>query len=97
MMTTLTTLVNIVMTFFTKTKTVQQEVKSTNADGQIELNKIEVQKNSLHWRNIMGTVFALVIAYNWLIVPIFDALGIVLIQVPISELIPLITIMLGGM
>ncbi|EIE3524213.1 TPA: hypothetical protein L7Z14_004073, partial [Salmonella enterica subsp. enterica serovar Senftenberg] len=42
--------------FFTKTKTIEQEVKSENAEGQIEVNKIEIEKTTIHWRNVLGLV-----------------------------------------
>ena len=84
------------MNFFMKTKTIEQEVKVTQEDGQIELNKQEINKTVFHWRNALGFVLTAVIAYNWIIVPIMDYFGVVLIQVPLGQLFQILLIMVGG-
>ncbi|AXU95884.1 hypothetical protein CI789_11945 [Erwinia persicina] len=84
------------MDFFIKTKTIEQEVKVTKEDGQIELNKHEIDKTGFHWRNALGFVLTAVIAYNWIIVPIMDYFGVVLIQVPLGQLFQILLIMVGG-
>lgn len=84
------------MDFFIKKKTVEQDVHTTNAEGQIEVNKEEIQKSTLHWRNFLGFVLTLIIFYNWIIVPVLDAFGIVVIQVPLGQLLQVLLIMVGG-
>jgi hypothetical protein len=37
--------------FFLKRKMIEQEVQKTNAEGQIETNKEEIEKSTVHWRN----------------------------------------------
>lgn len=84
------------MDFFIKRKTIQSDVEKTNAEGQIETNKEEIEKVSFHWRNTLGFVITLIILYNWIIVPVLDAFGIVVIQVPLGQLLQVLLIMVGG-
>lgn len=82
--------------FFIKKKSIEQEVKKTNSEGQIETNKEEIEKVTFHWRNALGFVLTLIILYNWIIVPVLDAFGIVVIQVPLGQLLQVLLIMVGG-
>ncbi|SJD92828.1 Uncharacterised protein [Shigella sonnei] len=82
--------------FFIKKKTIEQEVKKTNVEGQIETNKEEIEKVTFHWRNALGFVLTLIILYNWIIVPVLDAFGIIVIQVPLGQLLQVVLIMVGG-
>ncbi|WP_312282559.1 hypothetical protein [Pseudescherichia sp.] len=82
--------------FFLKKKTIEQEVTKTKSDGQIETNKEEIEKVTFHWRNALGFVITLIILYNWIIVPVLDAFGIVVIQVPLGQLLQVLLIMVGG-
>lgn len=82
--------------FFLKRKTIEQEVQKTNSEGQIETNKEEIEKVTFHWRNALGFVITLSILYNWIIVPVLDAFGIVVIQVPLGQLMQVLLIMVGG-
>ncbi|QEM90849.1 hypothetical protein FEI17_09410 [Kosakonia radicincitans] len=84
------------MDFFLKKKTIEQEVTTTKQDGQIEVNKEEIEKVSFHWRNALGFVITLIILYNWIIVPVLDAFGIAVIQVPLGQLMQVLLIMVGG-
>ncbi len=82
--------------FFIKRKTIQVDEEKTNVEGQIETNKEEIEKVTFHWRNALGFVLTLIILYNWIIVPILDAFGIVVIQVPLGQLLQVLLIMVGG-
>ncbi|UAK18533.1 hypothetical protein [Kluyvera sp. CRP] len=93
MLLSLIKLVTTAFRFFVKTKTIEKE---TSEEGQLEINKIEIQKNTLHWRNALGFVLTIIIAYNWLIVPVLDYFGIVVIQVPLGQLLQVLLIMVGG-
>ncbi|WP_445663080.1 3TM-type holin [Enterobacter soli] len=84
------------MNFFIKKKTVEQETKTNNSEGQIEVNKVEIEKSTVHWRNFLGFVISMIILYNWIIVPVLDYFGIVLIQVPLGQLMQVLLIMIGG-
>lgn len=85
------------MDFFIKKKTVEQEVVHTTAEGQVEVNKIEVEKNGIHWRNVLGLVLTLILLYSYLLIPAFDYFGIVLIQLPLEPIFRLLMVLLGGM
>lgn len=85
-------IIELIINFFIKRKDIEQ----TKLDGQFEVNKEEIQKNTLHWRNFLGFVLSLVILYNWIIVPVLDAFGIVVIQVPLGQLLQVLLIMVGG-
>lgn len=82
--------------FFLKRKKIEQEVQKTHAEGQIETNKEEIEKVAFHWRNALGFVITLIILYNWIIVPVLDAFGIVVIQVPLGQLMQVLLIMIGA-
>lgn len=82
--------------FFIKRKTIQVDEEKTNAEGQIETNKEEIVKVTFHWRNALGFVLTLIILYNWIIVPVLDAFGTVLIQVPLGQLLQVLLIMVGS-
>ena len=84
------------MDFFLKKKTMEKEVQKTNAEGQIEVNIEEIEKVRFHWRNALGFVLTLIILYNWIIVPVLDYFGIVVIQVPLGQLMQVLLIMVGG-
>lgn len=42
----ITKIIELGMGYFTKTKVIEKEVQVTNAEGQIETNKIEIEKSS---------------------------------------------------
>lgn len=84
------------LNFFLKRKTIEQEVQKTTTKEQIEINKAEIEKVTLHWRNALGFVITSIILYNWIIVPVLDAFGIVVIQVPLGQLLQVLLIMVGG-
>ena len=56
----------------------------------------EIEKLKFHWRNILGFVLTLIILYNWIIVPVLDAFGIVVIQVPLGQLLQVLLILVDG-
>lgn len=84
------------MDFFLKKNLIEKETVERNTEGQIETNKDEIAKVTFHWRNALGFVLTLIIFYNWIIVPLLGAFGIVLIQVPLGQLLQVLIIMVGG-
>lgn len=84
------------MGFFLKNKMIEKEAVQRNNEWQIETNKDEIEKVTFHWRNALGFVLTLIILYNWIVVPVLDAFGIVLIQVPLGQLLQVLLIMVGG-
>ncbi|MFG0800776.1 hypothetical protein [Leclercia sp. GLN_9] len=82
--------------FFIKRKTIQVDEEKTNSEGQIETYREEIEKITFHWRNALGFVLTLIILYNWIIVPVLDAFGVVVIQVPLGQLLQVLLILVGG-
>lgn len=82
--------------FFIKRKSIQVDEEKTNSEGQIETYREEIEKITFHWRNALGFVLTLIILYNWIIVPVLDAFGVVVIQVPLGQLLQVLLIMVGG-
>lgn len=95
MLITLIELAKSALGFFTKTKTIEKEVQTINAEGQLEITKMEVEKNSIHWRNVLGMVLTFVVAYSYIIIPIADFFGIALIQMPLEPIFRLLLVLLG--
>lgn len=84
------------MGFFLKKNIIEKEVVQKSTEGQIETNKEGIEKVIFHWRNALGFVLTLIILYNWIIVPVLDVFGIVVIQVPLGQLLQVLLIMVGG-
>lgn len=93
---TIIDLAKTAMGFFLKTKTVEKDSHQITQEGQIETNKEEIEKTTIHWRNFLGFVLATVVLWNWILVPVLDVFGIVVIQVPLGQLFQILLIMVGG-
>lgn len=74
--------------FFTKKQIIEKEIEKTNAEGQIEVNKIEIERVVLHWRNLLGMVLVLIL---------FSAyFGIFSIDLPLEPIFKLLMILVGA-
>ncbi|MGC0802085.1 hypothetical protein WKH50_19295 [Pantoea agglomerans] len=73
----------------------KDEVQADNTETANETNREEI-KAGMGWRNALGFVITSIIFYNWIIVPVLDAFGIVVIQVPLGQLLQVLLIMVGG-
>ncbi|MDU4226412.1 MAG: hypothetical protein E7I02_00185 [Klebsiella grimontii] len=95
MITTILELIKTGLSFFQKKQ--EKEVDSTIEKNKEtnETNREEFKKG-LTWRNALGFAITLIILYNWIIVPVLDAFGIVVIQVPLGQLLQVLLIMVGG-
>ncbi|EJG2384058.1 TPA: hypothetical protein ACK2W9_003799 [Klebsiella michiganensis] len=95
MITTILELIKTGLSFFQKKQ--EKEVDSTIEKNKEtnETNREEIKKG-LTWRNALGFAITLIILYNWIIVPVLDAFGIVVIQVPLGQLLQVLLIMVGG-
>ena len=82
--------------FFLKTKTVERDVHVDNEAGQIETTTEVVEKTTIHWKNILGVVLAMVILWNWIIVPVLGMFGLVVAVVPVDSLMKILMVMVGG-
>ena len=95
MITTILELIKTGLSFFQKKQ--EKEVDSTIEKNKEtnETNREEIKKG-LTWRNALGFAITLIILYNWIIVPVLDAFGIVVIQGPLGQLLQVLLIMVGG-
>ncbi|HDT5883423.1 hypothetical protein [Raoultella ornithinolytica] len=95
MITTILELIKTGLSFFQKKQ--EKEVDSTIEKNKEtnETNREEIKKG-LTWRNALGFAITLIILYNWIIVPVLDLFGIVVIQVPLGQLMQVLLIMVGG-
>ncbi|WP_312776592.1 hypothetical protein [Pseudescherichia sp.] len=64
--------------------------------AKVSIAKEEVEKVTFHWRNALGFMITLIILYNCIIIPVLDAFGILVIQVPLGQLLQVLLIMVGG-
>lgn len=76
----------------TTTKTVDDNapIKEVN-----ETNREEIKKG-LTWRNALGYICVVILAYSYIIIPIADYFGIALIQMPLGDIIRVIILLIGG-
>ncbi|EMN5860217.1 hypothetical protein RJ495_005112 [Pluralibacter gergoviae] len=98
-MITLATIIDLVKTgmgFFLKTKTVQQDSHQITQEGQIETNKEEIEKTTIHWRNFLGFVLATVVLWNWILVPLLGVFGVAIAAVPVQQIIQILLVMIGN-
>lgn len=95
MITTILELIKTGLSFFQKKQEKEIDVDLEKNKEANETNREEINKG-LTWRNALGFAITLIILYNWIIVPVLDAFGIVVIQVPLGQLLQVLLIMVGG-
>lgn len=95
MITTILELIKTGLFFFQKKQEKETDVDLEKNKEENETNREEIKKG-LTWRNALGFAITLIILYNWIIVPVLDAFGIVVIQVPLGQLLQVLLIMVGG-
>ncbi|EMM1616016.1 hypothetical protein AB6J97_000982 [Raoultella ornithinolytica] len=95
MITTILELIKTGLSFFQKKQEKEIDVDLEKNKEANETNREEIKKG-LTWRNALGFAITLIILYNWIIVPVLDAFGIVVIQVPLGQLLQVLLIMVGG-
>nr|WP_287855287.1 hypothetical protein [Klebsiella sp.] len=95
MITTILELIKTGFSFFQKKQENGINVNLKKIKEANETNREEIKKG-LTWRNALGFAITLIILYNWIIVPVLDAFGIVVIQVPLGQLLQVLLIMVGG-
>ncbi|MDQ1211450.1 hypothetical protein [Pantoea anthophila] len=72
-----------------------EELELEQSETVNETNREEI-KTGKGWRNFLGYVCAIIIAYNYIIVPILDYFGVVLFSFPLSDIIKIIVMLIGG-
>lgn len=60
-----------------------------------ETNREEI-KQGYSWRNALGYVCVVILAYSYVIVPLLDYFGIVVFQLPLGAIIRIIVLLLSG-
>ncbi|HBV7913898.1 MULTISPECIES: hypothetical protein [Klebsiella pneumoniae complex] len=95
MITAILELIKTGFSFFQKKQEKEIDVDLEKNKEANETNREEIKKG-LTWRNALGFAITLIILYNWIIVPVLDAFGIVVIQVPLGQLLQVLLIMVGG-
>ncbi|MBN6033083.1 hypothetical protein [Pantoea ananatis] len=73
----------------------KDEVQADNTENANETNREEI-KSGMGWRNFLGYVCGIIIAYNYIIVPILDHFGIVLFSFPLSDIIRIVILLISG-
>lgn len=81
--------------FFQKKEQSKADLDAQNSHEQNEITLEETRKGFTR-RQVLGFVITIIILYNWIIVPVLDYFGIVLIQVPLGQLMQVLLIMIGG-
>lgn len=98
MLTTINELLKMGVKLFIKNKEVEkteQELEAEKSSDTNETNREEI-KQGKSWRSFLGYVCTVILAYNYIIVPILDYFGIVLFSFPLSEIIRIIIILITG-
>lgn len=98
MLTTINELLKMGVKLFIKKKGVEkteQELEAEKSSDTNETNREEI-KQGKSWRSFLGYVCTVILAYNYIIVPILDYFGIVLFSFPLSEIIRIIIILITG-
>lgn len=79
------------LSFFQKKQ--EKDVVTTQENN--ETNREEIKKG-FSGRNFLFYVLGTIIAWNYILVPLLDYLGIVLFSLPLGEIFTLLSLMLGG-
>lgn len=82
---------------FFQNKNEKEKNKETLQIEEINETNREEIKRGFNGRNFMFYVLGSIIAWNYILVPLLDAFGIVLFSLPLGEVFALLQLMLGGM
>lgn len=76
----------------------QQSKDVLNAQNSHEQNEITLEetRNGFTWRQGLGWVLTFVVLWNFVIIPVLAAFGIVLPPVPLDEVWKVLVILIGG-
>ncbi|HCA9839057.1 hypothetical protein [Klebsiella pneumoniae] len=88
-------LVKTGFSFFQKKQEKEVNVELEKNKEANETNREEIKKG-FSWRNALGYVCVFVIAYSYILIPIADYFGIALIQMPLSDIIRIIILLISG-
>lgn len=71
------------------------QIESKKSFDVNETNREEIHRG-FNWRNALGYVCVVILAYSYIIVPLLDYLGIVVFQLPLADIIKIIILLLTG-
>lgn len=81
---------------FQKKQSNDANIAETKVQETNETNREEIRKGGLGWRTILGYVCSFIILYSYVIVPILDYFGIVVFQMPMSDIFKVLLLLLGN-
>ncbi|MBH2759335.1 MULTISPECIES: hypothetical protein [Serratia] len=81
---------------FQKKQSSDASIAETKTEQVNETNREEIRKGGLGWRTILGYVCSFIILYGYVIVPILDYFGIVVFQMPMSDIFKVLLLLLGN-
>ncbi|MCU6203210.1 holin family protein [Enterobacter cloacae] len=73
----------------------KDELETEKTNEAQETNREEI-KAGRGWRSFLGYACTIIIAYNYIIVPLLDYFGIVMFSLPLSDIIRIIILLLSG-
>lgn len=92
------TLIELVKTgigYFTKKQQSKEELDAENSHEQNEITLEETRKG-VTWRQGLGWVLVAVIAWNFIVIPVLGAFGVVLPPIPLTDVWKVLIILIGG-
>ncbi|MDT0637951.1 hypothetical protein GFB57_18005 [Citrobacter sp. S39] len=96
MITVIVELIKSGLSFFQNKNEKEKTKETLQIEETNETNREEIKKG-FNGRNFMFYVLGSIIAWNYILVPLLDAFGIVLFSLPLGEIFALLQLMLGGM
>lgn len=81
--------------FFQKKQQSKDELNAQNIHEQNQIT-LEETRNGYTWRQGLGWVLTFVVLWNFVIIPVMAAFGIVLPPVPLDEVWKVLVILIGG-
>lgn len=95
MITVIVELIKSGLSFFQNKSEKEKNKETLQIEETHETNREEIKKG-FNGRNFMFFVFGVVVLWNYVLIPLLDAFGIVLFSLPLGEIFALLRLMLGG-
>lgn len=92
---TIIDLVKAVFGYFTKKQESKEELDAKNSEQQNEITLEETRKG-FTWRQALGYVLTLIIAWNYIAIPVMVLFGVVLPPIPLQDVWKVLIILIGG-
>ncbi len=93
---TIIELVKTAFGYFTKQGS-KEESDAKNSEQQNEITLEETRKSSFTWRQCLGYVLTVIVAWNYIVIPILGVcFGVVLPPIPLQDVWRVLIILIGG-